>query len=105
MTLWLKMILLTTILGCILSMFMAYRVRAESYLITTEMCDDTPTVEADLKDKFKEKEFAAGITSGGRLMKLFKSETTWTLVEEQTIGMACVVRIGAEWQQGKEGTL
>jgi hypothetical protein len=56
-----------------------------------------------LGDRFGERPTSAGLADDGTLMQLFASTSagTWTMVNVDPSGRACVLATGRDWQDGR----
>lgn len=83
-----------TLLYCVKS-------RAEMIMIAQLACDLTPDIEKTLQKDYKEITTAAGMDAKSRMVRLWRSDKSWTLTETDPVqGITCLIAAGKEWKNG-----
>lgn len=66
-------------------------------------CKPFVEMKAMLEGRYREHEVAFGLMGPQRVMVLFVSEKTWTLIAVSTSGESCIVASGAGWTPAGSG--
>lgn len=64
-------------------------------------CGSYDELRALLRDRFGERPTSTGVSDEDTILQVFTSDTagTWTIVQIETTGTACVLATGRSWQQ------
>lgn len=71
---------------------------AEIYTMATLVCDETKVFLNELTNKYHEQEVAGSVDGNGNLVRLFKSDKTWTLLRSTPSGISCTLDAGQNWE-------
>jgi hypothetical protein len=95
------------IIFALLCLWLAFPAKAHDetpqfYNMTTQLCGDTESIERNLGRKYHEFEGGYGVDPKGRIIRLFISDKTFTMLSTAPGGMTCIIAVGDTWETTHE---